>query len=235
MLRQLLKDPKIGKLIVPIIPDEGAHVRHGVDHPPGRHLRQPGPALQAARSGHAAVLPRGEGRPDSGRRHHRGRLDGVVHRGGHGVRQLRRADDSVLHLLLDVRLPARRRHDLGLRRRARQGLPDGRHRRPHHAGRRRLAAPGRPQHRARQHRSHLPRLRSGLRLRDRRHRAGRHPPHVSGRAKTASTTSRCTTKTTRCRRCRKGCEEGILRGIYQFKAAGQGQGRRCSCSAAARF
>ena len=61
------------------------HLRHGIDHPPGRHLRQPGPALQAARSGHAALLPRGEERPDSGGRHHRSGLDGVVHRGGHGL------------------------------------------------------------------------------------------------------------------------------------------------------
>ena len=38
---------------------------------------------------------------------------------------------------------------------ARQGLPDGRHRRPHHAGRRRPAAPGRPQPGAVEHRAHL--------------------------------------------------------------------------------
>ena len=46
-------------------------------------------------------------------------------------------------------------------------------------------------------------LRSGVRLRDRRHRAGRHAAHVPGRAKTASTTSPSTTKTTRCPRCRR--------------------------------
>ena len=39
-------------------------------------------------------------------------------------------DDPVLHLLLDVRLPADRRPDLGARRRARPRLPDGRDRRP---------------------------------------------------------------------------------------------------------
>jgi pyruvate dehydrogenase E1 component len=69
---------------------------------------------------------------------------------------------------------------LGLRRRARQGLPVRRHGRAHHAGRRRLAAPGRPQPAARQHGSHLRHLRSGLRLRDRHHRAGWHPAHVPG-------------------------------------------------------
>ncbi len=85
MLRQLLKDPKIGKLDRAHHPRRGPHLRHGVDHPAGRHLRQPGTALQAARSGHAALLPRGEERPDPGGRHHRSRLDGIVHRGGNGV------------------------------------------------------------------------------------------------------------------------------------------------------
>ena len=55
----------------------GTHLRHGIHHSPGGHLRQPGTALQAARSGHAPLLPRGEGRADPGRRHHRGRLHGV--------------------------------------------------------------------------------------------------------------------------------------------------------------
>ena len=85
MLRQLLKDPKIGKLIVPIIPDEGRTFgMESIIRQVG-HLRQPGTALQAARSGHAAVLPRREERADSGRGHHRSRIDGVVHRGGHGI------------------------------------------------------------------------------------------------------------------------------------------------------
>ena len=107
-------------------PRRGPHLRHGVDHPAGWHLRQPGPALQAARSGHAAVLPRGERRPDPRGRHHRSRFDGVVHRVGYVVLELQRRHDSVLHLLLDVRLPAHRRHGVGVRRRARQRLPDGR-------------------------------------------------------------------------------------------------------------
>ena len=63
-----------------------------------------------------------------------------------------------------------------------------RHRRAHHAGGRRPAAPGRPQHRARQHGSDLRHLRSGVRLRDRDHRAGRHPPHVPGAGRPSSTT-----------------------------------------------
>ena len=72
--------------------------------------------------------------------------------------ELRRGDDSVLHLLLHVRVPARGRPDLGVRRRARQGLPVRRHGRPHHARRRGPAAPGRPQPGAGQHRAHLRQL-----------------------------------------------------------------------------
>ena len=61
-----------------------------------------------------------------------------------------------------------------------KGFMVGGHRRAHHPGRRGAAAPGRPQPRAGEHRAHLRQLRSGLRLRDRRDRPGRHPPHVPG-------------------------------------------------------
>ena len=61
------------------------------------------------------------------------------------LRRARPADDPLLHLLLDVRLPAHRRPGLGVRRRARPRLPDGRHRRPHHAHRRGAAARRRAQ------------------------------------------------------------------------------------------
>ena len=60
-----------------------------------------------------------------------------------------------------------------------RGLPARRHRRPHDADRRGAAAPGRPQPPPRLDRvPNLERLRSGLRLRARGHRARRHPPHV---------------------------------------------------------
>ena len=123
MLRQLLKDPESRQAHRAHHPRRGPHLRHGVDHPAGWHLRQPGTALQAARPGHAAVLPRGEGRADSRRRHHRSRVDGVVYGVGYVVLELQRRHHSVLHLLLDVRLPAHWRHGVGVRRRARQGLP----------------------------------------------------------------------------------------------------------------
>ena len=77
--------------------------------------------------------------------HHRGRRDGELHRRGHRVRHLGRADDPVLHLLLDVRVPSLRRPDLGRRRHARPRVPPGRDGRPHHPARRRSPALRRPQ------------------------------------------------------------------------------------------
>ena len=161
------------------------------------------------------------------------RVDGVVHRGRHGLRQLRRADDSVLHLLLDVRIPARRRPDLGVRRCARQGLPDGRHGRPHHAAGRRIAAPGRPQPGAGQHRSHLRGLRSGLRLRDRGDRSGRHPPHVSGDGRPLLLPDALQ------RKLRHAGDAGRRGGGHSARASTSSSRprrarRRCSCSAAVR-
>ena len=86
-----------------------------------------------------------EGRADPRGGHHRSRLDGQLHRGGHGLRDPRRADGAVLHLLFDVRFPAGRRPDLGRGRRRGSRLPARRHRGTHDAARRRSAAPGRPQ------------------------------------------------------------------------------------------
>ena len=60
-------------------------------------------------------------------------------------------------------------------------IPDRRHRRSHDAERRRAPAPGRTQPPARLDDPQSRRLRPRLRLRDRRHRAGRHPPHAQRR------------------------------------------------------
>ena len=48
ILRHLLKDPEIGKLIVPIVPDEAPDLRSGVSHSPGGHLRQRRTEVHAA-------------------------------------------------------------------------------------------------------------------------------------------------------------------------------------------
>ncbi len=85
----------------------------------------------------------------------------------HLLLQPRRADDPVLRLLLDVRLPAGRRPGLGRRRLPRPRLPARRHRRAHDAQRRGPAARGRPQPRARLDDPQLRLLRPGLRLRAR--------------------------------------------------------------------
>ena len=162
LLGKLMKHPEFGKKIVPIVPDEARTFGMESMFRDVRHLRVRRPALQAARCRHSPLLQGIEGRPDSGRRHHRRRVDGGVHRRRHRIRELRRRYDSVLHLLLDVRFPARGRSDLGVRRFARQGLPDGRHRRAHDALRRRPAASGRPFAAARQHRSDSRGLRSRL-------------------------------------------------------------------------
>ena len=106
------------------------------------------PALRAGRRRAAALVPEATAGPDPRGGHHRGRLDGVLHRRRHRVRHARPADDPVLHLLFDVRLPAHRRPHLGVRRPARPRLPARRHRRPHDAHRRGPPALRRPQPRA---------------------------------------------------------------------------------------
>ena len=94
----------IGRHIVPIIPDEAR--TFGLDalfREIGIYSSK-GQLYEPVDKQVAALLSRGQGRADSGGRHHRGRFDGVVHRGRHELRHAWRADDSVLHLLLDVRL-----------------------------------------------------------------------------------------------------------------------------------
>jgi pyruvate dehydrogenase E1 component len=86
----------------------GADLRHGRHVQAIRHLVARGPALHAAGRRHPELLQGRQDRADSADRHRRGRgalrLDG----GGHRVRQSRREHDSLLPVLLDVRLPARR-------------------------------------------------------------------------------------------------------------------------------
>ncbi len=69
-------------------PGRGTNVWPRVGDPAGRHLRKRGAEVQAARRGHAALLSRREGRADSRRGHHRGRLDGVLHGRRHRLREL---------------------------------------------------------------------------------------------------------------------------------------------------
>ena len=140
LIRKLLAEPESGKRIVPIIPDEAR--TFGLDALVPRHqdLLTARPAVRARRRRAPPQLPRGEGREDPRGGDHRGRLDGVGHRGRDELRHVGRADDPVLHLLFDVRVPAGRRPHLELRRPARPRLPARRDRRPHHAHGRGAAA-----------------------------------------------------------------------------------------------
>ncbi len=135
LLRGLCRDAHIGPRVVPIIPDEAR--TFGMDAlfrelniyavaGPEVRVGRPRPAAQLFRVGQGAD-PRGG--------HHRGRLDGELHRRRHGVRHPRRADAAVLHVLFDVRLPAGGRPHLAGRRLPDTRLPDGGHRGTHHVAR----------------------------------------------------------------------------------------------------
>ena len=127
ILNTLLRDKKIGKRIVPIVPDEsrtfgmeGMFRQFGIFCQVGQ-LYRPQDADQLMyykEDKNGQILQ--EGINEAGRHV-------VVDRGGDLLQHQRRADDPVLHLLLDVRLPARRRPRLGGRRHARARLPDRRH------------------------------------------------------------------------------------------------------------
>ena len=134
-----------GARVVPIIPDEARTFGMDALFREFKIYAAQGQQLRARRPRPAAVLHRGPGRPDPRGGHHRGGLDGELHRRRHHLRHPGRADGAVLHLLFDVRLPAGRRPHLAGRRRPGPGLPARRHRRAHHAARRGPPAPGRPQ------------------------------------------------------------------------------------------
>ena len=178
LLRNLARTEGFGPAHGADHPRRGPHLRDGRPVPRVRHLRRARPAVRVGRRPAAALLHREPGRPAARGGHHRGRVDVELHGRRHVLRHPRRADGAVLHLLLDVRLPAGGRPHLGRVGRPGQGLPARGHGRSHHADGRGPAAPGRAQPRARVHGAHLPGLRPRLRLRDGGHRPPRHAPHV---------------------------------------------------------
>ena len=178
ILSKLLRDKEIGDLIVPIVPDEARTFGMEALFRQVGIYSHIGQKVRTGRHGHAALLQGSAGRADSRGRHHRSGLDVVVHRRRHRLRHARHQHHSLLHLLLDVRLPARRRFDLGRRRFAHARIPAGGHGRPDDARRRRVAAPGRPQPRVLAVGAQLHVLRPGIRLRAGRHHPGRHSPDV---------------------------------------------------------
>ena len=178
----------IGRHIVPIVPDEsrtfgmeGMFRQLGIWNQQGQ-LYTPQDADQLM------FYKEIEGRPDPAGRHQRGRRDVRLDRRGDVVLDARRADDPVLHLLLDVRLPARRRPCVGRRRHALARLPAGRHRRPHDAERRGAAARGRPFAPDLRDRAELHLVRPDVRLRGRGHHPGRPAADVRRASRTSITT-----------------------------------------------
>ena len=175
-------------------PGRGPHLRHGLAVPDREDLLPARPGLRGGRPQPAAVLQGVREGPDPARGHQRGRRDGLDDRGGHRVRHARHAHDPGLHLLLDVRLPAHRRPDVGARRPARPRLPARRDGRPDHADRRGPAAQRRPLAAALLGQPRLRRLRRGVGLRARptscaTRCAGCTAPRPSTRtARTSSTT-----------------------------------------------
>ncbi|CAM5585266.1 hypothetical protein SVIOM74S_04438 [Streptomyces violarus] len=103
-------------------PGRGAHLRYGEPLPVPGHLLAQGPDVRAGRPRPADVLQGGPQRPDPQRGDHRGRFDGRLHRRFDVVRDARRDDDPVLHLLLHVRLAAHGRPDVAARRPARHAV-----------------------------------------------------------------------------------------------------------------
>ena len=122
LFKDLMKDKEIGRAVRPDHPGRGAHVRPRRDLPDREDLLAARAGVRGGRPRAAAVLQGVDHRADPARGHLRGRLDGLADRGRVVLRHARAADDPVLHLLLDVRLPAHRRPVLGARRPARPRL-----------------------------------------------------------------------------------------------------------------
>ena len=135
LLRDLMKDKEIGQRIVPIAPDE--YRTFGMDSmfPTAKVYNPMGQRYESVDRKLLLAYKESAAGPDAARGHLRGGRDGVRDGRRLGVLHARRAHDPVLPLLLDVRLPAHRRLDLGDGRPAGPRLPDRRHRRPDDADR----------------------------------------------------------------------------------------------------
>ncbi len=124
LLRNLIRDPELGRRIVPIIPDEAR--TFGMD-PLFKEVgiyAALGQRYDPVDFEPDALVSRGGRWPGARGGDQRGWIDGLVPGRRYLVRHPWRTDDPVLHLLLDVRLPAHRRPGLGVRRSARAGLHD---------------------------------------------------------------------------------------------------------------
>ena len=180
LLAKLLRDPEIGKLIVPIIPDEArtfgmeALFRQVGIYSSVGQLYEPvdmDTLLYYKEAKNGQILE--EGITEAGA------MCSFIAAGtayaNHGI-------NTIPFFIYYSMFGFQRIGDLIWAAADQRGtrLPAGRHRRAHHPGGRRLAAPGRSQPRAGAARTQPAGLRSGVRLRNRRHHSGRHPAHVRG-------------------------------------------------------
>ena len=120
MLAKLLRDEEIGKLVVPIVPDEArtfgmeALFRQVGIYSHIGQLYEPVDSdtlLYYKEAQNGQILEEGINEAGS--------MSSFI-AAGTRLRDARHQHDPVLHLLLDVRLPAHRRPDLGRRRHARR-------------------------------------------------------------------------------------------------------------------
>ena len=185
----LLRDKQVAPRIVPIVADEartfgmeGMFRQIGIYAPFGQKYKpvDADQLMYYREDQKGQVLQEGITEPGA-----MSRVDG----GGDELFDQRRADAAVLHLLLDVRLPAHRRSRLGRGRHARARIPRRRHRRPHDVERRRPAARGRPLAPDGRRDPELPRLRSDVLVRGRGDPAGRRRAACCRSRKTSTTTS----------------------------------------------
>ena len=233
ILSTLLRDKSLGRYIVPIVPDEsrtfgmeGLFRQLGIFSQVGQ-LYSPEDAEQLMfyrEDKHGQILQEGINEPGAMSSWIAAATSYANH--GHG-------DGPVLRLLLDVRLPARRRPRVGGGRQPRARLPRRRHRRAHDAQRRGPPARGRPQPHPGVADPELRRLRPGLRLRARGDRPGRPAAdgrRAGGRLLLPDDHERELRAAGDARRAR---EEGILRGMHLVRRPPRAKAR-CSCSARAR-
>ena len=182
LLRNLARDEHIGPRVVPIIPDEARTFGMDALFRELKIYASQGQKYEPVDHDLLLTYTESTNGPDPRGGHHRGRVDGELHRRRHELRPPRRADGALLHLLFDVRVPARRRPHLAGRRRPGPRVPARRHRRAHDAARRGAAAPGRPQPACspppcRPCQAYDPAFAYEVG----RHRPGRHAPHVRRR------------------------------------------------------
>ena len=173
LLKDLMRLPGIGERFAPIIPDEARTFGMDSLFPTAKIYDPHGQTYEAV--DRSLLLSYKEA--VKGQILHEGISEagamGSMIAAGLGLRDARHAHDPGVHLLLDVRVPADRRPDVGAGRPARPRLPARRDRRPDHADRRGAPAQRRPLGAAGLGQPGLRGLRRGLGLRAQLHHEGR--------------------------------------------------------------